>query len=121
MGVTIPDLPAADFNKELRLALVANNGPIVWSAVEIVDLDALARIQDPVILMQGLDGRTCKARLGSLVEYLEKTVKGTAGKDSENLEDALFYLEGALPYLPEGIMKRNVKRLLESTKHEQAT
>lgn len=78
----------------------------------------MQKTDNPIILVDNpVDNRTYKIPLGEFEAYIKRNVT----RSDENLEDALFYLEGALPYLPEGIMKRNVKRLLESTKHEQAT
>lgn len=76
----------------------------------------MQKMQDhdlPLILVHNLvDNRTYKIPLGEFEEYIKRNV----AQSGDNLEDALFYLEGSLQYLPEGIMKRNIKRLLESVK-----
>ncbi len=130
MAITIPDLPAADFNKELRLALATKDGPIAWNLVDIVDLEELSKIPDPVILLRDIHGgRTCKAGLGLLIEYLECTAEVKLKEANELIEiignelyEAVAILtalvdepEGKRPIIT-GHIANVIKKFLESTK-----
>lgn len=116
MGITLPELPDADFNRELWLGVLESDCRLLHM-VPMIDIDSISRMEDPVVMFHDkVTNRTKKARLCAFTEFLKQQMGSP-----EDLEDAMFYLEGALPYLPDGTMKRNIKRLLESTKHEQTT
>lgn len=111
MGITIPELPDADFNRELWLGVLESDCNLLHM-VPMIKVEEIPGMEDPVVMFHDkVTNRTKKARLGAFVEYLKQQVGSP-----EDLEDALFYLEGSLQYLPDGIMKRNIKRLLESVK-----
>lgn len=116
MAITIPDLPAADFNKELRLALATKDGPIAWNLVDIVDLEELSKIPDPVILLRDIrGGRTCKAGLGLLIEYLERNAEAKLKEAVAILNSLVDESEGMRP-IATGHIASVIKNFLEGVK-----
>ena len=116
MAITIPDLPAADFNKELRLALATKDGPIAWNLVDIVDLEELSKIPDPVISLRDMrGGRTCKAGRGLLIEYLERNAEAKLKEAVAILNSLVDESEGMRP-IATGHIASVIKNFLEGVK-----
>lgn len=90
MGITIPELPPADFNKELRLVLTDNRSYTASQVARLVDLDALSRVGQPVILVQDMsDNRTKKVVIEDLIKHIQSKVKDHS---EETLNEALQLL-----------------------------
>ena len=90
MAITIPELPPADFNKELRLVLSSGNGFLAQTIREFVSLEELAKIQHPVIIFADwASGRSKKADLETFINYIQSKVKDPSG---ETLGEALQLL-----------------------------
>ena len=90
MAITIPELPPADFNKELRLVLSSNNSYLAQTIREFVSLEELAKLQHPVIIFADwASGRSKKADLETFINYIQSKVKDPYG---ETLGEALQLL-----------------------------